>query len=457
MRNIKTYMSSITNSCIQALKESVFMRLQISFVFFILLFYSCTKSDAIVAVEEEVFSKPNILLILADDMGLDATPGYNIGSVKPNMPTLQSMMNSGVKFDNLWSYPTCSPTRASILTGKYGSRTNVLKVDDELSTSEISLQKFLDTNNSEYNHAVIGKWHLSKRASHPTQMGVGYYAGNLTGGVRSYTNWNFTENGVTSNSTEYTTTKFTDLAINWIKDQDKPWFLWLAYNAPHAPFHLPPSNLHTQSLPSDQASIDASPMPYYMAMIEAMDTEIGRLLSSMSQQERDNTIIIFIGDNGTPGQVVQQHSSRRAKGSLYEGGVNVPMIISGKGVDRINQSESALINTTDLFATIADIADTGVTSVNDSKSFKSLLSVSNPDFREYSYSEKGMSSIVADYTIRNSTHKYMLFENGDEAFYDMISSPFETINLLSANQSALSIKEIEILQELKGYAEIIKK
>ena len=93
--------------------------------------------------EKEINSKPNILLIIADDMGVDATPGYNIGSVKPNMPTLQSMIDTGVKFNNVWSNPTCTPTRATLLTGKYGFRTNVTKVDDVLSTSEISIQSYL--------------------------------------------------------------------------------------------------------------------------------------------------------------------------------------------------------------------------------------------------------------------------------------------------------------------------
>ena len=416
---------------------------------FSMFIFSCNTSEII---EEITYEKPNIVLILADDMGIDATPGFSIGTSKPNMPNLQNLMHSGLKFDNLWSYPTCSPTRASILTGKYGFRTNVLEVDDVLSTSEVSLQKYLDNNNAAYAHAVIGKWHLSKNNNHPNQMGVNYFAGLISGGVKSYTNWSLIENGVSSTSNEYTTTKFTDLAINWVKNQQKPWFLWLAYNAPHTPFHLPPSNLHSASLPSDQASIDANPLPYYMAMLEAMDTEIGRFLNSLSTQERDNTIIIFIGDNGTPGQVAQQYLNRQAKGSLYNGGINVPMIISGKGVERSNQTESALLNTTDLFATIADIAQVGNLTSNDSKSFKSLFTASNPDFREFIYSEKGTNGNTLDYAIRNKTHKYILFENGSEALYDLRNSTLESNNLLTNGQENLSVTELNSLQELKNNA-----
>ncbi|TGV01529.1 sulfatase-like hydrolase/transferase [Flavivirga rizhaonensis] len=414
------------------------------------LFFSCDNSVDIIDNKEEVpentqNTAPNILLIIADDMGLDATPGYDIGTVKPNMPTLQSLMNSGIKFTNLWSNPTCSPTRASILTGKYGFKTNVLDAGDVLSTSEMSLQNYIDTNTNEsYNHAVIGKWHLSNNATHPNNMGINHFAGLLGGGVQSYWNWNLTENGATTKSTTYTTTKFTDLAINWVAEQTTPWFLWLAYNAPHTPFHLPPNDLHSQGiLPSDQASIDNNPLPYYMAALEAMDSEMGRLINSMSEDEKENTVIIFIGDNGTPNQVVQEHPSTRAKGSVYQGGVNVPMIISGKNVTRINETEDALINATDLFTTIANIAGVSTTEVYDSKSFKELLSsANNVSKRNYVYTEN------EDITIRNNTHKYIYFDDGSEALYNLSNNPLEKPNLLNANQLPLNTSDSAIKDEL---------
>jgi arylsulfatase A-like enzyme len=412
--------------------------------------FSCSSNDESGTPEENPeSSKPNILLIIADDMGLDATPGYNIGNIKPNMPNLQNMMNSGLRFNNLWSNPVCTPTRGTILTGKYGFRTNVLKVDDPMSTTETSLQRHLDNTNSGYNHAVVGKWHLSSDPSHPTSMGVGYYAGLINGGVQSYTNWNLTENGTTSNSNEYTSTKFTDLAIDWVDQQTQPWFLWLAYNAPHTPFHLPPNDLHSQgNLPSDQVSIDANPLPYYLAMIEAMDTEMGRLIASLSEAERDNTVIIFIGDNGSPGQVAQEYNSNRAKGSIYQGGVNVPMIVSGKNVTRINAIEDALINTTDLFATISELAGNSTPEINDSKSFKDLLTSSNPETRDYTYTEVGNNAGGSDYTIRNATHKYMLFDNGTERFYNLNTNPLENPNLLNAHQLPLSVVDSTMKDEL---------
>jgi len=414
-------------------------------ILFFVLFSSCRNDNEVYTedseiedpIEETTSSSPNILLIIADDMGLDATPGYNIGALKPSMPTLTSLMNAGIKFNNVWSNPTCTPTRGTIITGKYGFRTGVTQVDDVLSTSETSLQTYMTTNGaSEYETAVIGKWHLGRSANHPNNMGIDYYAGVLGGGVQSYWNWPLTINGSTTNSTEYTTIKFTDLAIDWIDNQTQPWFLWLAYNAPHTPFHLPPNDLHSQgNLPSDDASIAANPLPYYLAMIEAMDTEMGRLIASMSQTERDNTIIIFIGDNGTPGQVVQEHTRFRAKGSVYQGGVNVPMVISGKNVIRINEVDNSLINTTDLFSTIANMAGVGATEINDSKSFFDVLTLENTDERVYTFAQSVKQTGDSDYAIRNETHKYIEFANGTEALYDLSENPLENPNLMDSTLS----------------------
>jgi len=420
-------------------------------LFLFLVFSACSNAEDVAFIiqdkEENIAKQPNILLIIADDMGLDATPNYNIDGIKPNMPILQSLMSNGIKFNNLWSYPLCTPTRASILTGKYGFRTEVTNVGQNLSSNEQSIQNYLDGMNSGYSHAVIGKWHLSGDISHPNAIGIDEYTGVLGGGVQSYWNWNLVENMQSSKSTEYTTTKFTDLAINWIGSQNQPWFLWLAYNAPHTPFHLPPSELYSQvGLASDQSSIDANPLPYYLAMLEAMDTEMGRLINSMSQEERDNTFIVFIGDNGTPNQVVQTYPNRRAKNSLYQGGVNVPMVISGKNVERKGVEEEALLSTTDLFATIAGIAGSTISEINDSKNFKYMFNAPGITVRDYVYSEIGDDINNLDHTIRNDKYKLMKFSSGNEALYHLAEDPLESINLLDANRLPLS-EEAQMAKE----------
>ncbi|KYG74480.1 arylsulfatase A-like enzyme [Roseivirga ehrenbergii] len=414
------------------------------------LVLSICKADTYAQVKQQD-SPPNILLIIADDMGLDAMPGFPEGSVKPYMPNLEALMNSGVSFLNFWSAPLCTPTRATILTGKYGVNTGILSVGNRITTKETSLQKYIDEKApTDYAHAVIGKWHLSNNASNPTDMGVGYYAGILSGTVQSYTSWPLTENGKTSTNTEYTTTKLTDLAIDWLGAQSQPWFLWMAYNAPHTPFHLPPADLHHQgSLSSDTRSIARNPLPYYMAALEAMDTEIGRLLATIPEEERSNTIVIFIGDNGTPNRVAQSpYSRKKAKGTLYQGGVNVPMVVSGKGVTRAGATETALVNSTDLFATIANLTGIENRVINDSQSFVAMFSQANQEGRDVIYTES-IEANSAGYAIRNSKFKLIVYANGNEEFYDLENDPYETENLLNRT---LSTAEASAKTELKNKA-----
>lgn len=416
---------------------------QLLLILIILVTYSCKKDGQVVDIPSPTgggTSTPNILLIIADDIGKDALNGFSEGSIKPNTPHIDAFRTGGLSFANFWSYPTCSPTRASILTGKYGYSTGVKWASDELDLSETSLQKYInDQTNNKYATAIVGKWHLSgsNGTFNPEVYGIDYYAGLIRGQAQSYYNWLLTEDGVGQIENEYTTTKFTDLAIDWIGNQNKPWFMWLAYNAPHTPFHVPPSGMHNQgSLPTFVSGMDET--PYYMAAVEAMDYQIGRLLDSIPQNERDNTIIIFIGDNGSPTEVAQSpYSSSTAKGSLYQGGINVPMFVSGKGVSRTG-SDSNLITSSDLFATIAQLTGVSVNDINDSKSFKSLFTQSST-IRNFQYAEKDNGS-VSNWTISNGVFKLIEDNNGNKEFYNLSSDPYEQNDLLTGT---LSNSEVE--------------
>ena len=416
---------------------------------------SCGSSDEDIEepmIDEEIEmqpdDKPNILLIIADDMGVDATNGYAEGTVKPNTPHLDSLMSAGLKFTNCWVNPTCTPTRASIITGKYGSATNVLEVGNILPNQEELLQSYINSNtDNAYGTAVIGKWHLAGSSSfNPESLGIDYYTGILSGAVNNYYSWALSENGNSLSQSDYVTEKLTNLSIDWVENQTKPWFLWLAYNAPHTPFHVPPSEMHSQGgLPTDQGSIDTTPLPYYLAAIEAMDYQIGRLLDSMDSEERENTVLIFIGDNGTPGMVAQSpFSRRRAKGSLYQGGVNVPLFVTGPAVSRTGTDES-LINGTDLFATISAIAGVEAETVNDSKNFKSLLELPNVGFRDFIFAET-----LNSWTVRNEQYKLLQNEGGDQEFYDLQTDPYENDNLLIGN--GISGQQETIRQSLEAHA-----
>lgn len=404
---------------------------------------SCSESDK---MDPSQADSPNILLIIADDLGKDAISGFTEGTIKPNTPNIDAIRNDGLMFNNLWVYPTCTPTRTSILTGKYGYRTGVKWASDEIDLSEVSLQKFIsDETNQEYASAIIGKWHLSGNNTtvDPESFGIDHYSGLFRGAVSDYYQWQLTEDGEVSMQNDYITQTFTDLSINWVNEQSKPWFLWLAYNAPHTPFHAPPSDMHNQgSLPEYQNGLD--PIPYFMAAIEAMDYQIGRLLENIPIDERDNTVIIFLGDNGSPNDVAQTpFSANSAKGTLYQGGINVPMFISGKGVSRTGTDDN-LITSTDLFATIAQIAGVKTSEINDSKSFESLLSQST-SIRNYQYSEMDDGNKNA-WAIRNNEFKLIVNSTGNEEMYNLINDPYEQVNLVDGT---LTEEESNANAELK--------
>ena len=160
--------------------------------------------------------KPNILLVIVDDMGLDASPCHNVGLRKPNMPLLSRMCREGLVFDNFYTAPTCSPTRATILTGRYGFRTGVGTAirpgnNGYLKPGNTTLFNLLASYTPDYDHAVIGKWHLASfrgnDTSHPAKLGVQGYRGLLTGRVNSYSSWPFTKGGKITKNTSYITSR----------------------------------------------------------------------------------------------------------------------------------------------------------------------------------------------------------------------------------------------------------
>lgn len=407
-----------------------------SLLLFIVLLCGCDKEDTPDDNNDSSSSTPNILLIITDDMGKDATQGFLEGSIKPNTPNLNKIKEEGLVFNNLWVNPTCSPTRASIITGKYGYRTGVKWAGDVLDQSEKILQQYInEATNNAYSTAIIGKWHLSGENStvNPQSFGVDYYAGLIRGVAQNYYQWQLNENGTTSLNSEYTSKVFTDLSIDWINDQSKPWFLWLAYNAPHTPFHIPPNIMHAQGELSTYVE-GVDPIPYYMAAIEAIDYQVGKLLEGIPEDQLDNTIIIFLGDNGSPTEVAQSpYSNNTVKGSLYQGGINVPMFISGKGVSRTGEDNN-LICSTDIFSTIADLAGVNVSEIHDSKSFKTLLS-SESTHRAFQYSEKDNETTDL-WAISNGEFKLIISANGNEEMYNLINDPYENDDLLDGTLNA---------------------
>jgi arylsulfatase A-like enzyme len=397
----------------------------------------------------------NILLIIADDYGADSSSLYNStanGASLPPTPNIEALARSGVVFRNAYANPVCSPTRACLITGRHGFRTGVGDViggagNPPLRASEFTLPEAFGANSSlGYQLAQFGKWHLANGLNSPSTIGGWpYFAGSLDAGVANYTNWTKTVNGVsTANYTNYATTDVVNDAITWIRARgSQPWLAWVAFNAPHSPYHKPPTNLapHYASLSGTQASINANPRSYYEAMVEAMDTEIGRLLAAV---DRTNTHVIFLGDNGTPSQTLQPpYPSGRGKFTLYEGGIRVPLIAAGPSVVSPGRTNDTLVHAVDVFATILELA--GINSsatiptniVLDAQSFLSAL-VATSNLPRHSFSEKfgNATPSVDGRALRNTQFKLLQYTNGVEAFYDLAADPYEATNLLRGTLTA---------------------
>ena len=371
---------------------------------------------------------PNILLIIADDMGIDSTPGFGVTEDLPVTPTLDSFREKGLSFTNCWAAPQCSPTRAAIMSGKFGIKTGVMRPPLILETSHTSLfTKIKEQSITDYSMGLIGKWHIggssTSNYSHPKDSGVPYYEGVFTSQVPDYYSWTkVNSDGVEEQVNEYVTTHLTNKAISWIDNQTKPWFLWLAHVAPHTPFQIPPEGTYTTT-PSDNRTT-------YLSMIENLDYEINRLISSMDAETIENTVIIFIGDNGTPGQANNYWPSGHAKASIYEGGIRVPLIIAGKSIERVNEVETSLVQATDLHSTILEL--TGVQllgGTDNSLSLKPILSFENQVSKKINYTDYESSNIEL-WATRNDTYKLIEDENGREEFYNIITDLKEEINLI---------------------------
>lgn len=432
------------------------------------------EPDAETPPEEPAASKPNVLFIIVDDLGADSTSLYSdiVGdSGAAPIPNIETLAKDGLVFDNAWASPVCSPTRGTILSGQYGHRTGVTTVGNVLPTSTVSLFDRLTSDSPTYSHAFFGKYHVGGGSidprpdvafpaapailDHVRGLGITTFRGILGGGVVDYFNWTtYDINAPSVANTTYATTALTDLAIDYIKEQERtrpnePWFLYQAYNGPHAanggnsPYQVPPRELHSIDLSSvgnPAPGTYATNIPVYQANIQALDTEVGRLLAEV---DLDNTVVIFLGDNGTPPPVKDTGTGLRgAKGSVYEGGVRVPLIVAGAGVTRRGREDSLFV-TTDVYASILELAGGSVSQVNDSHSFKSLLSdASASNGRTHSFTEVSNGTNQRRYALKDSRYK-LVTNLQQRELYDLLADPLETTDLYASPAHAAALATLE--------------
>lgn len=429
----------------------------------------------------------HIVVIVLDDVGVDNLSCYGEGSDTPSTPNIcDRLASKGALFRNAWANPTCSPTRASIQTGRYGFRTGVTFAGDELPPGEITLPEALAEPLDQqlgFATAAIGKWHLSgANRSHPPNCpmpgnpldhGYDHAAGAITN-IGDYFDWCRTVDGVTGVCTAggsvpacavqpYATIVNVDDALAWIGQQNGPWFLWLAFNAPHSPFHVPPDQCpsgpcYSVTLPPELEEGDAcsggEERPCYKAMLETLDTEVGRLLDNLPA----DTAILLLGDNGTPEEVtVPPFDPDHAKFTVYEGGVNVPMILVAEGLATPDAEVRALVNTSDLFTTLLDLAGAEVPPgiEHDSVSLVDVLRKSEKG-RRFTFAETHRAGVEEHRkAVRGPRYKTIRAPNVPDddkiELYDLIADPFETTDLYDDLDPDLSEQEQEAFDDLQTF------
>jgi len=316
--------------------------------------------------------RTNIIVILADDLGF-ADVGFQ-GCKDFSTPYIDRLARAGVRFTSAYvSHPFGSPTRAGLMTGRYQQRFGyennpVYNPHDEVAgmpARELTLANVLS--DAGYATGQIGKWHLGAAPQfHPLKRGFKEQFGFLGGGHDYFKaetdNPNAREymipierDGKPVAETDYLTDAFSREAAAFVRRHDKdPFFLYLAYNAPHTPQQAPKPYLDRVSTITDPVRRS------YAAMICAMDDGIGRLVATLEVLKLENdTLIFFLSDNGGPTPVTHadNHPYRGVKGEVYEGGIHVPFVMKWKGHLPEGESHASPVISLDIFPTALAAAD----------------------------------------------------------------------------------------------------
>lgn len=344
------------------------------------------KTNAVFS--EDSASKPNVLVILVDDLGYGDLSCY--GATDLRSPNIDRLVASGMRFDRFYANcPVCSPTRAALLSGRYPDLVGVPGVirthfNDNwgcLSKQAVLLPQMLKRTG--YHTAIVGKWHLGLASPDtPNERGFDHFHGFLGDMMDDYTNHRrHGINYMRLNAREidpagHATDLFTQWAVDYLRERsaakDQPFFLYLAYNAPHAPIQPPQEWL--DRVKQRQPGIDEK-RARLVALIEHLDAGIGKVLDTLKETGvADDTLAIFTSDNGGQLDLGASNGSLRAgKGDMYEGGIREPMCAAWPGRIEPGSRSDGVALTMDIFPTVCEAANIPIDHQIDGVSFLPTL------------------------------------------------------------------------------------
>jgi arylsulfatase A len=423
-------------------------------------------------------SPPNIILILADDLGYTQI-GCN-GSTYFQTPNIDKLASEGIRFTDAYAAcPVCSPTRASIMTGKYparlhltdfiaGNKRNIYPLTQPdwqkfLPLEEVTVAELLKEKG--YYTAAFGKWHLSQAKMPPESLP---YNPDKQGFDESFVTYKpsdgMTQSWQDAEDDAHNVDTITNLALDFLeRKQSEPFFLYVSHNTIHDP--LKERDETIEKYKKSEASEEPENNPVIAAMIERLDNSCGKIFSKVSELGLDeNTVIIFFSDNGGKEAHADQTPLRAGKGWLYEGGIREPLIVKWKDVIEAGSVSGSLVCSIDLLPTFCEIA--GIDSMPgnfDGKSFVPVLK--NPAtnihemlFWHYPHYHGGSGMIPAG-AMRKGNWK--LIEWYEKSLLEGEGSPYELFNLENDISESVNLadslpsKTKELAVELEKWREKI--
>ena len=393
-------------------------------------------------------SKPNIIIILADDAGYSDF-GF-MGSDEIKTPNLDQLAFDGVTFNNAYvSASVCSPSRAGLLTGMYQQRFgHECNLDSDVNNSfdpnQITIAEALKTEG--YNTGLIGKWHLGdKTQNHPLKNGFDYFWGFISG-ARNYfydPNEEF-RNSIRNVVENYTQTKFDgyltdvlgDKAIGFINknhQSNNPFFLFLSFNAPHTPMHAKDDVLE---------KFKDNPRQVYASMMWSMDEAIGNVVETLKENDQyDNTIIYFLSDNGAAmSNDASPFPFKGWKGNQYEGGIKTPMIMTWKNKIKSNTQFDGFISALDIFKTSLEVSNVNKEYMINAngKNIMNYLNDNNIKNENLFWRKDKMA------TVRSGDYKLIRLNDTSTVLYNIKKNYFEDFDL-KINESQVHDSLLKLL------------